>query len=140
MLVVLYVVFVFSLFDTIINETVSDMPAIDSLFEEETSNEILGKYADVTFGEFKISNNGYYSETALNVTVKNKSDTRYTYYITIEVVDSSGARLDTDTIYVDRLNAGQEIYLTAFEYVEQEKIEQFKNATFRVLEIDKYDY
>lgn len=139
-LVVLYVVFAFSLFDTIINETVSDMPAIDSLFEEETSNEILGKYADVTFGEFKISNNGYYSETALNVTVKNKSDTRYTYYITIEAVDSSGARLDTDTIYVDRLNAGQEIYLTAFEYVEQEKIEQFKNATFRVLEIDKYDY
>lgn len=116
------------------------MPALDSLFEEETSNEILGKYADVTFGEFKISNNGYYSETALNVTVKNKSDTRYTYYITIEAVDSSGARLDTDTIYVDRLNAEQEIYLTAFEYVEQEKIEQFKNATFRVLEIDKYDY
>lgn len=139
-LIILYVVFAFSLFDTIMNETTLDVPVIDSLFEEETSNDILENYAEVTFGEFKISNNGYYSETSLNVTVKNKADTQYTYYITIEAVDSSGARLDTDTIYADRLNAGQEIYLTAFEYVEQEKIEQFKNATFRVLEIDKYDY
>lgn len=139
-LVILYVIFAFSLFDTIVNETVSDLPVIDSRFEEENSNDILENYADVTFGEFKISNNGYYSETSLDVTIKNKADARYTYYITIEAVDSSGARIDTDMIYADRLNAGQEIYLTAFEYVEQEKIEQFKNATFKVLEIDKYDY
>lgn len=43
-------------------------------------------------------------------------------------------------IYADRLGAGQEIYLTAFEYVEQDKIDQFKNETFRVLEINKYNY
>lgn len=43
-------------------------------------------------------------------------------------------------IYADRLNSGQEIHLTAFEYVEQEKIEQLKNADFKVLEINKYDY
>lgn len=138
-LIILYVVFAFSLFDTIVNETVSDVPVIDSLLEED-SNDILENYVDVTFGEFKISNNGYYSETSLDVTIKNKADTQYTYYITIEAVDSSGARLDTDMIYADRLNAGQEIYLTAFEYVEQEKIEQFKDATFKVLEIDKYNY
>ena len=43
-------------------------------------------------------------------------------------------------IYADRLNAGQEIHLKAFEYVEQEKLEQFKSATFKVLEINTYDY
>lgn len=43
-------------------------------------------------------------------------------------------------IYADRLGAGQEIYLQAFEYVDQEKLNQFKNAIFRVLEINKYDY
>lgn len=43
-------------------------------------------------------------------------------------------------IFIDRLNAGQEIYLTDFKYGEQEKTEQFKNATFKVLEIDKYNY
>ena len=43
-------------------------------------------------------------------------------------------------IYADSLGAGQEIYLTAFEYVDQEKLNKFKNATFRVLDINKYDY
>mgnify|MGYP000415184282 CR=1 FL=1 len=52
----------------------------------------------------------------------------------------NGARIETDMIYADRLGAGQEIYLKAFEYVDQEKLNQFKNATFRVLEINKYDY
>ena len=55
-------------------------------------------------------------------------------------VDANGARIETDMIYADRLGAGQEIYLTAFEYVDQEKLNQFKKATFRVLEINKYDY
>ena len=65
---------------------------------------------------------------------------QYTYYITIEAVDENGTRLKTDIIYADKLNAGQKIKLTAFEYVEEEKIEQFKNATFKVLEIDKYNF
>ncbi|NLN82536.1 MAG: zinc ribbon domain-containing protein, partial [Clostridiales bacterium] len=46
--------------------------------------------------------------------------------------NNCGTRLETDMIYADRLNAGQKIKLTAFKYVEEEKIEQFKNATFKV--------
>ena len=103
-------------------------------------DEILEKYVEVSFGEFKVTNNGYFSETSLDITVKNKAEKQCTYYITIEAVDANGARIETDMIYADRLGAGQEIYLTAFEYVEQEKLSQFKNATFRVLEINKYDY
>ena len=49
-------------------------------------------------------------------------------------------KLETDMIYADRLNAGQEIHLKAFEYVEEEKLEQFKSATFKVLEINTYNY
>ena len=98
------------------------------------------KYVDVSFGEFKVTNNGYFSETALDITVKNKAEKQCTYYITIEAVDANGARIETDTICADRLGAGQEIYLKAFEYVDQEKLNQFKKATFRVLEINKYDY
>ena len=71
-----------------------------------------------------MTSNGYYPETSLNVTVKNIADKQYTYYITIEAVDTNGARLETDIIYADRLNAGQEIHLKAFEYVEQEKLER----------------
>lgn len=116
------------------------IPAIGSILNEERTEEIIENYVDVTFGKFNVTNNEYYSDTSLEVTVKNKADTQCTYYITIEAVDNSGARIDTDTICVDRLNSGQEMHLIAFEYVEQEKLEQFKNATFKVLEIDKFNY
>lgn len=139
-LVILYVVFAASLFNNISNDIESNIPAIGDVFREETTDKILEKYVDVSFGEFKVTNNGYYSETSLDITVKNKAEEQCTYYITIEAVDANGARIDTDMIYADRLGAGQEIYLKAFEYIDQEKLNQFKNATFKVLEINKYDY
>lgn len=138
--IILYVVFATSLFSNISDDIESNIPTSGDVFKEETTAEILEKYADVSFGEFQVTNNGYFSETSLDITVKNKADKQCTYYITIEAVDINGARIETDMIYADRLGAGQEIYLTAFEYVEQEKINQFKNATFRVLEINKYDF
>lgn len=139
-LVILYVVFAASLFNNISNDIESNIPAIGDVFREETTDKILEKDVDVSFGEFKVTNNGDYSETSLDITVKNKAEKQCTYYITIEAVDANGARIDTDMIYADRLGAGQEIYLKAFEYVDQEKLNQFKNATFKVLEINKYDY
>lgn len=144
-LVILYVVFATSLFNNIFfnnisNDIESNIPAIGDVFREETTDKILEKDVDVSFGEFKVTNNGYYSETSLDITVKNEAEEQCTYYITIEAVDANGARIDTDMIYADRLGAGQEIYLKAFEYVDQEKLNQFKNATFKVLEINKYDY
>lgn len=139
-LVILSVVFATSLFNNISNDIESNIPAIGDVFSEETTDKILEKDVDVSFGEFKVTNNGYYSETSLDITVKNKAEKQCTYYITIEAVDANGARIDTDMIYADRLGAGQEIYLKAFEYVDQEKLNQFKNATFKVLEINKYDY
>lgn len=142
---ILYVVFATSLFNNIFfnnisNDIESNIPAIGDVFREETTDKILEKDVDVSFGEFKVTNNGYYSETSLDITVKNKAEEQCTYYITIEAVDANGARIDTDMIYADRLGAGQEIYLKAFEYIDQEKLNQFKNATFKVLEINKYDY
>lgn len=143
-LVILYVVFAASLFSNIFSnisdDIESNIPAVGDVFREETTDEILEKYVDVSFGEFKVTNNGYFSETSLDITVKNKAEKQCTYYITIEAVDANGARIETDMIYADRLGSGQEIYLKAFEYVDQEKLNQFKNATFRVLEIKKYDY
>ena len=135
-LVILYVVFAASLFNNISN----NIPEFGDVFSEETTDKILEKDVDVSFGAFKVTNNEYYSETSLDITVKNKAEEQCTYYITIEAVDANGARIDTDMIYADRLGAGQEIYLKAFEYVDQEKLNQFKNATFKVLEINKYDY
>ena len=140
MLVVLYIAFLASLFSNILNGTESNIPIIGGVFEEEKTDQILEKYVEVSFGEFKITNNGHFSKTSLDVKVKNIAKKQYTYYIIIEAVDENGTRIDTDTIYAYKLNAGQDINLTAFEYVEEDKINQFKSATFKVLKINKYDF
>lgn len=140
-LVVLYVGFATSLLGSTSDDFGSNIyAAFGGVIREETTDEILEKYVDVSFGEFKVMNNGYSSKTLLNITVKNKATKQCSYNITIEAVDANGTRIETDMIYADRLGAGQDVHLTAFEYVDQEKLNQFKNAAFRVLEINKYDF
>ena len=73
-LVILYVVFAASLFSNISDDIESNIPAIGDVFREETTDEILEKYVDISFGEFKVTNNGYFSETSLDITVKNKAE------------------------------------------------------------------
>ena len=93
----------------------------------------------ITFGKFTVTEDGYFADTSLEVTVKNNSSKRRTYFITIEAVDENGARLGTDMILADRLNPGQEVRLTAFKFVDRDKLDEFTNATFKVLEIDSYE-
>lgn len=124
-----------------IDETIED--SIDYLDNDDylfdlSSEELLQDYVDVSIGNFEITDNGYYPETKLNVTVKNKDDTRRSYTVEIEAVDATGARIDTDYIYVNNLNSNQEIHLEAFEFVTEDKLEQLKNATFKVLEVSGY--
>ena len=121
-----------------LKDTESIIPATGDVYVNETIDEILEKYVDVSFGEFKITNNGYFDETSLDITVKNKADRRFTYYITIEAIDANGARIGTDIIYADRLASEQKIYLKAFEYIDQDKLDQFRYATLIVLEINKF--
>lgn len=137
---VFVILYLFGVFALIGNITDHDDYIGTPVSAEESHIDTLEEYVDVSFGEFKITNNGYYDETSLDVTVKNMSDEQYTFYITIEAVGDDGARLDTDTIYADRLNSGQSISLTAFEYVNKDKIDEFRNASFKVLDIQYYNY
>ena len=139
-LIILYVVFAASLLRNISDDMESNVPVLGDAFKEETTDKILEKYVDVSFGEFKVSSNGYYDETSLDATVTNISDKQYTFYITIEAVDENGDRLGTDIIFADRLNAGQSISMTAFEYIDKDKIDDFRNASFKVLDIQYYNY
>ena len=100
----------------------------------------MTNYVDITFGDFTIKNNGYYDTTSLDISVRNISNKQYTFIITIEAIDKNGMRLETDMVYADRLNPGQAISLTTFQYVEDNKINEFKNATFKVLDIQYYSY
>lgn len=121
-----------------LKDTESSIPATGDVYVNETIDEILEEYVDVSFGEFKITNNGYFDETSLDITVKNKADRRFTYYITIEAIDANGARIETDIIYAGRLASEQKIYLKAFEYIDQDKLDQFRYATLIILEINKF--
>lgn len=133
-----------------IYDKIDNNPSIDETIEDSinyldnddlydlSSEELLQDYVDVSIGNFEITDNGYYLETKLNVTVKNKDDTRRSYTVEIEAVDATGARIDTDYIYVNNLNSNQEIHLEAFEFVTEDKLEQLKNATFKVLEVSGY--
>lgn len=123
--------------DTSIVSTINNI--LDDTIDDESESDIAD-YVDVAFGKFKVTGDSEFPETSLEVTVTNKANKRYSYYIDIKAVDSSGARIDTDTIDVDELNPGQQIHLTAFEFVDGEKIDQFKHADFKVLDIDKFDY
>ena len=105
---------------------------------KETTAEILEKYVDISFGEFKVTDNGYYSKPSLEITVKNKCEKQCSYNITIEAVDANGARIKTEMAYANRLAPGQEVSLTAFRMANQDEIDQLKNATFRVIGILKY--
>lgn len=135
---ILYFVYAASCFDYMLKDTESSIPATGDVYVNETIDEILEEYVDVSFGEFKITNNGYFDETSLDITVKNKADRRFTYYITIEAIDANGARIETDIIYAGRLASEQKIYLKAFEYIDQDKLDQFRYATLIILEINKF--
>ncbi len=129
-IVILYVIFASSMIKSTMGNIDINTYNIDSM--EETAD------FDVEFGEFKVTNNGYTYDTSLEVTVTNTSDKQKSFYITVEAVDEDGTRLDTDMIMADRLNSNQKVKLEAFKYVPQEKIEQYKSATFKVLEVQKY--
>ena len=145
-LVGLYFAFVFSLIkgvtgnfggvSSIIEEVQEE---ISEQVEDKTTAELLAEDVDVTFGEFTVTQNGHFTDSSLAVTIKNKDDGVCTYSITIEAVDENGARITTDSVYADRLGSGQEIHVTAFGYVEEENLEEMRNATFRVLEIEKFE-
>lgn len=66
-------IFAASLFSNISDDIESNIPAIGDVFRKETTDEILDKYADISLEEFKVTNNGYLSETSLDITVKKQS-------------------------------------------------------------------
>lgn len=138
--VILYITCFTALFGSMTEVLVQNTPAGISSLRKETAEDVMEKYADVTFGEFTVQSNGYFDETSLEVTVKNKSQTQSTFYITIEAVDENGTRIETDTVFADRLNPGQEVCLKAFEYINPDKMEAFKSAEFKVLEAERFDY
>lgn len=122
------------------NYTIPEIVTTPHQPKKDSDNEANEKVADVSFGTFTASTDGYLTKTSLDVAVKNTTDTLRSFYITVEAVNANGDRLGTDMLLAQSLRPGQTIHLTAFAFVEQNKIEQFKTAKFHVLKIDSFDF
>lgn len=102
------------------------------------TEKILKNDVDVKLGDFQVTTDEYgFSETKLVVTVTNKAKEKKSYDIKIEAVDSDGNRILDDNVYANSLGAGQTQEFKIFEYIEDEKLEAMKKATFKIVEVSK---
>ncbi len=103
------------------------------------TEEILANNVDVNIGDFQATKGQYgMTDTKLKVNVKNKSSEAKSFSIQIEAVDSNGSRINQDTIYANNLNAGQSQDFEIFTYVSSDKLDEMKNATFKIVEVSMY--
>lgn len=125
-----------------VNDAVDDLNStftdINSTFADMTgdnTSKILKEDADVSIGKFTVIKGDFFDETELKVTVKNKTSDKKSFSIHITADDSSGNRIGDDYIYANDLSAGQSQEFKCFTFVDEEKTELMKNATFSVVEI-----
>lgn len=136
---IVYLIFVFGIgvfsFKSI-KDAVDDVLAASS-YSNETSDDASDD-VEVTFGKYVVEYNGYYDESSVQVKIKNLSDKKHTFFITIEAVDENGVRLGTDTVYAYELKPNQETYDEAFKFVEEDEKDAYRHAEFKVLEVIRY--
>lgn len=111
--------------------------AIDTMTGNKTED-ILTNCVDVTLGSFEVKKGSYITETELKVNVKNKTSETKSFNIQVEAVDNNGTRLALDNIYANSLGAGQNQEFKIFQYVESEKLDSMKKATFKIVEASMY--
>lgn len=122
--------------------------AINSAVDEVNNNinqvtgnsteEILTNCVDVNLGKFEVIENEYFTNTKLVVKVTNKTSEMKSFSFQIEAINTDGSRIDNDYVYVNNLSAGQSQEFEIFTYVQDEKLETMKNATFKIVEASMY--
>lgn len=105
----------------------------------DATEDILGHDVDVKLGELTMSKDQYGIVTSkLPVTITNKLDEKTTYWVKIEAVDGSGARIDDDTVYASDLGPNQSTTLDAFTFLTSSDYEAMKNAKhFNVVSVSE---
>lgn len=122
--------------------------AIDSAVEQtnqslgkmtgDATDDILGTDVDVVLGDLSISKDGYgFVTSELPVTVTNLLDEQTTYWIQIEAVDATGARITDDTVYVNDLGANQSTKLKAFSLVSSDDYDALMSARFNIISVSE---
>ncbi len=121
-----------------IDEAVKDVDSSLSDITGDNTDSILKNNLDVTFGKFIVEDKEFISSCKLPVTVKNKGTERKSFSIQIEAVDKAGNRIESDSVYVDTLGAGQAQNLEAFTLITSDQYDALKQATFKIVEVSMY--
>lgn len=126
-----------------VQKTASDaLDAVsDSLDTATGSNteEVLANSVNVELGDFEVTEGEYgLNETKMTVKVTNKTNETKSFTIQVEATDAEGNRITQDYIYANNLTAGQSQNFDIFQYVESDKIDAMKDATFKVIEASIY--
>ena len=105
----------------------------------DNTEEVLDKYLNVELGDFEVTEGEYgITKTNMKVKVTNKSNETKSFSIQVEAIDSNGNRINQDYIYANNLTAGQSQDFDIFQYVDHDKLDTMKSATFNVVEASMY--
>lgn len=113
----------------------------------ESADKVTGKSTDdllkndvtVTLGTFSATKDEFGTDkTVLPVSVTNKVSESKSYSIQIEAVDENGQRISDETVYANNLGANQTQELKAFEFVQSDKVESLKAATFKIVSVSQF--
>lgn len=105
----------------------------------EATDELLKNDVTVEIGKFSAVEGDYgIVKTKLPVKLTNKNKEAKSYNIKIEAVSNDGTRVDESTVYVTSLGSGQSVDEEAFTYIASDKLEDVKNAKFKVLTVSQF--
>jgi hypothetical protein len=95
------------------------------------TDKVLAEYVTVKPGKFSYKKDQFgIEETALPVRITNKSGKVMSFDVTVEALDSSGARIGDDTVYVNALAPGKTANGVIFQLTNNGA--QLAKATFKV--------
>lgn len=104
-----------------------------------STEEILANDANVELGKFEVTKDSYgITDSKLTVKVTNKTSEKKSFNFHIEAVDATGARINEDYVYANDLASGQSKNFEIFTLVTSDKINEMKNATFKIIEASMY--
>lgn len=121
------------------NEAIKDTSEKINKIAGDSTEEVLKNDVEVTLGDLEISTDEYgFTNSKMVVTVKNITDSKKSYSIHVEAVDNEGKRISDGYAIVNDLGPGQITTEKIFEYIETEKLEAMKSATFKIVEASAY--
>lgn len=105
----------------------------------DATDQVLAEEVDVQMGAFTATEGKYgLVDTALPVTLTNKSDQTATFNVHIEAVAPDGSRIDDAYALANDLRPGQSQDFELFTLVSSDKLEAMKGATFEIVEASAY--